>query len=58
MFFIVMLVSSVFSVYLMTQSLESHNPDKINGPSKVIVVLLTASMYSKIILPMHSRQCP
>ena len=24
-----------FSVYLMTQSLESHNPDKINGPSKV-----------------------
>ena len=31
-----MLVSSGFSVYLMTQSLESYNLDKINGPSKVI----------------------
>ena len=38
-----MLVSSGFSVYLMTQSLESYNLDKINGPSKVIS---HASMYS------------
>ena len=46
-----MLVSSGFSVYLMTQSLESHNLDKINyfnGSSKVIS---HAFMYSKTILP-------
>ena len=32
-----MLVSNGFSMYLMTQSLKSHNLDKIHGPSKCVV---------------------
>ena len=50
-----MLVSSGFSVYLMTQSLESYNLDKINGPSKVIS---HASMYSKTILATQDTGVP
>ena len=45
-------------MYLMTQSLESHKPEKINGPSKVMVMLLTASMYSKTILPTQNTGVP
>ena len=39
----------------MTQSLESYNLDKINGPSKVIS---HASMYSKTILPTQDTGVP
>ena len=42
-------------MYLMTQSLESYNLDKINGPSKVIS---HASMYSKTILPTQDTGVP
>ena len=49
------LVSSGFSMYLMTQSLESYNLDKINGPSKVIS---HTSMYSKTILPTQDTGVP
>ena len=53
-----MLISSGFSVYLMTQSLESHNPDKINGPSKVNSHITYCFMYSKTILTTRDTGVP
>ena len=53
-----MLVSSGFSVYLMTQSLESHNLDKINLMVHLKLLVTLPCSYSKTILPTQDTGIP